>query len=160
MCVCVCVTRPQWVEREPVEGIMHGRHVWINTLIMISAFITMWHFTTNLCLVVHKLWYLYLRFDYIMRYDFGHIFLSDRRHCDRLSIRPWLQQCLRKLTGIYRLNAIYRCVTTAPYHPYVRLLCYDSVDVSYIIFYHLCYIHSGQTGFCFRYYCAVYDECK
>ena len=106
---------------------MHGRHVWINTLRMVSAFITMWHFTTNLCLVVHKLWYLYLRLDYIMRHDFGLIFLSDRHHCDRLSTRPWLQQCLRKLTGIYRLNAIYRCVTIAPYHPYVRLLCYDSV---------------------------------
>ena len=33
-------------------------------------------------------------------------------------------------------------------------------DVCYIIFCHLLHIHSGKPGFCFHYYCAVYDEFK
>ena len=33
-------------------------------------------------------------------------------------------------------------------------------DVCYIIFCHLLHIRSGKPGICFRYYCAVYDECK
>ena len=33
-------------------------------------------------------------------------------------------------------------------------------DVCYIIFCHLLHIHSGNTGFCFHYYCAVYNVCK
>ena len=32
-------------------------------------------------------------------------------------------------------------------------------DVCYIIFCHLLHIDSGKPGFCFHYFCAVYDEC-
>ena len=64
----------------------------------------------------------------------------------------------------YGLKVVFcfKHFTAFHYHHYARLLTsteYVSMFVEYLVEVHCIYV-TGKPGICFRYHCALYDECK